>query len=92
MLAREKISTCMIYLIFAIRPLQFIYLFDVNFFFQSEEGMRQTNKTPTIKQDEFHRIYFCINMQLCKYAITKTNTGWPRSISGKCRLAYTNTV
>jgi len=53
--------------------------------------MRQTNKTQTIKQDEFHRNFVCINMQLCKYAITKTNTGWPRAISGKCRLAYTNT-
>lgn len=50
-------------ILYQIRPLQFNSLFDVNFFFQSEEGMRQTNKTPTIKQDEFHRFF------LYQYAI-----------------------
>jgi hypothetical protein len=62
--------------VYNIRPLQFNSLFDVNFFFQSQEGIRQTDKTLKIKQDEFHRIFFCINMQLCEYAITKTNTGY----------------
>ena len=56
-------------------------------FFQSEEGMRQTNKTPTIKQDEFHRIFSvslcnCVNMQLPRPIQDgldqfQANVGWP---------------
>ena len=53
--------------------------------------MRQTNKTPTIKQDEFHRIFLCINMQLPRPINDgldqfQANVGWPALILSKLKL------
>jgi hypothetical protein len=66
-------------------------------FFQSEEGMKQTNKTSTIKQDEFHRIFFvsicnCVNMQLPRPIQDgldqfQGNVDWPTLIL--CKLTLT---
>ena len=58
--------------------------------------MRQTNKTPTIKQDEFHRYFFvlicnCVNMQLPRPIQDgldqfQANVGWPTLILSKLKL------